>query len=105
GASRDAGRGAERELPRLFPPPVPVEALGPRGRGPAVLDGGDVALGGADVPVALTGEVPVGGAADRQVLPHRPVEEVVPAGMAGSGPVGDLVPLEARRLEALGGPL
>ena len=59
----------------------------------------DVAVGRADVPPPPAVAVRVGGAADALVLAHRPVEEVVPALVAGAGPVGDLVPAEPGRAE------
>ena len=47
----------------------------------------------------------MGGTAHRQVLAARPVEVVVSALVTRLGPVGDLVPLVARRPQAVGGQL
>ena len=60
---------------------------------PAV-DRGDVALGRAHVPPAPAVGVAVRRAADAEVLALAPVQQVVPALLAGPRPVRDLVPLE-----------
>ena len=53
---------------------------------PAGVDGVDVALGRAHVPEPPARPVRVRGAAERQVLAHRPVEQVVAALVARAGP-------------------
>ena len=91
------------ELQALEPATVGVEPLVGRLGRAALLDRGDVALGGAQVPPAATVAVAVGGAADAEVLALRPVEEVVAALVAGPGPVRDLVPGEPGRAQPLVG--
>jgi hypothetical protein len=95
----DAVAGADRELEGLKAPRVGREALLTRDRrGP----GGDrrhVALRGTDVPKAAPVEMAVRGAADSEVLALAPVVLVVVALVAWSGPIRDLVPEKARRLE------
>src|SRR5206468_8734002 len=48
---------------------------------------------------------PVRGTADRDVIASQPVDEVVAALVAGSGPVRHLVPGQARRSQAVVGEL
>ena len=60
----------------------------------------DVALGRAHVPPAPAVLVRVGGAAEPEVVVLAPVQEVVPALVAGPGPVRDLVVLAGRRRRA-----
>ena len=96
GVGGHAAGGAEAELQALEAAAVGVEPLvGGLGRA-ALLDRVDVALGRAQVPEPAAGAVGVGGAADPEVLALGPVEEVVPALVAGLRPVRDLVPAVAR---------
>src|SRR5207248_3904802 len=89
----DAVAGPQGQHGRLVAAGGAVEDLvAGFGRG-ALVDEGDVAVGGADVPPPPADRrVAVGGAADAEVLPLGPVEEVVTALAPRSGPVGDLVP-------------
>ena len=95
-------RSAEGE--RLEPALVVGEHL-LAGRGVvAGLDQGHVAVGGPDVPPPPAGPVRVGGRSDAPVVALVPVEAVVTALVAGSGPVGDLLPPVAGRRRGSGRP-
>ncbi len=88
------GRGrAPRPRPRPAPPRRPRRCSAP-GCGRST-SGGDAG--------AVVECVPVGGAADPRVFAALPVEEVVAALLTRHRPVGDLVPLESGRAEALVG--
>ena len=65
----------------------------------------DVPVGGAHVPPAPPGAVRVGRAAVAEVLALAPVQLVVPALVAGTGPVRDLVVAQPGRGEQLVGEL
>ena len=69
------------------------------------VDRRDVALRRADVPPAPTGDVRVGRAPEAEVVVLPPVEQVVPALVAGPRPVGHLVVGEARGGEQVVGEL
>ncbi len=93
----------QRQLQALDPAGLVVELLEPAfGRAPG-RDRIDVALGRADVPPATAGQVRVGRAPEPPVVALGPVEEVVPALEARSGPVRDLVPAEPGPPEQLVG--
>ena len=100
-----AAPGAQGQGERLELALVGRQLLAPAlGRAPG-LDGGQVALGRAHVPPAHPGAVRVGGRADAEIVALLPVEVVVPALVAGAGPVGDLLPAVAGGLEHGVGPL
>ena len=114
----DTGEGSAGAPPSLIPPAVRsastmasalrrrvVEDLAPGLGTGAGGDRGDVALGRAHVPPPATGLVAVGRAADRGVVAALPVQEVVAALVAGTGPVRHLVPGQPGGGEAVVGDL
>ena len=72
----------------------------PAAVGPSAPTRADVAVGGAHVPPPPPVAVGVGGRTDAPVVALLPVEMVVAALVAGSGPVGDLLPAGSRRRRA-----
>ena len=97
---RDPVTGPQAELEPFDPPFVGVEVLGGTlGRLPR-LDEFDVAIGRPHVPEPPAVPVGVGGTPEAEVVALGPVQQVVPALVAGAGPVGDLVVGEPGRPEA-----
>src|SRR5258706_685209 len=88
----------------LLGPRLGIEDFRARDRRSVAGDCGDVPLRRADVPPPAPIGVSVRGATDPDVLATGPVQLVVPARLARSRPVRDLVPLESGRGEHRVGP-